>query len=566
MSQKNQALIELQKNLYRYMKTKALGLETDQSNDLKAYQKAQFKLSQRSFEIVSPKSLTSRLQQSQLIFVGDFHSFDQSSRNMHRILRELEKKGPSLTLGVEFVSHEHQDQVDSFCQGHITELEFLEAIDYKNSWRFPWHHYKKFFQLAKEKQLKVLALNSEGSLQKRDLFASQVIANYFQEKPETSLAVFFGELHIIPDKLPQKVKNILPQTKMTIIHQNLDEVFWKISRIKESQNNKGELKSDTDIIVKFNDEEYALQTSPPWTKYESMIYWYENLVEDPDFEIHEYILETGLSFNSTVPDTFVFLTKKLIDILKFNITYEEIENFNLYDHQKMNIIEKRLTTLEPTFKNFCKKLLMRGRSFRLPFKNDFYCSSYSVNRMAFLCGLHLQSLLLNNKRDNFDSLYYKGQFERFGYLIKQMAMAYFCTKLLNPYRKCDHYEDIKIKIKTLKNKPIARNVKDESDINVLTITKEILEARSKPNFKNSIKIKLKNLDGISLYYVARLCGYSLGDLLYSNHYVKEVESFKLIFDILIKYSEQLELEEDIENLFLSIIPKTGPSGLRKRLF
>ena len=30
----------------------------------------------------------------------------------------------------------------------LTEKEFLESINYHESWKFPWHHYKQFFDYA----------------------------------------------------------------------------------------------------------------------------------------------------------------------------------------------------------------------------------------------------------------------------------------------------------------------------------------------------------------------------------------------------------------------------------
>ena len=46
-------------------------------------------------------------------------------------------------------------------------------------------------------------------------------------------------------------------------------------------------------IVSFSQNEFCIVSAPPWVKYESMVYWYENLCDDPDFDIHEYIIENG---------------------------------------------------------------------------------------------------------------------------------------------------------------------------------------------------------------------------------------------------------------------------------
>ena len=67
-----------------------------------------------------------------------------------------------------------------------------------------------------------------------------------------------------------------------------------------------------DKVLKFNKREYILLTSAPWLKYESQIYWYEHLSEDPEFDIHEYIIENGaLNFSENVPENFYFLCQHL---------------------------------------------------------------------------------------------------------------------------------------------------------------------------------------------------------------------------------------------------------------
>ena len=145
-----------------------------------------------------------------------------------RLLRNLVKtKSKKLALGVEFVHIEFQNAINQYLDNLITEYEFLEAINYHESWRFPWNHYRFFFQMAKKNNLKVIALNSSGTLEERDIVAADIISDFHSENLETTLLVLFGELHIVPDKLPNLVKERIEGIHSTIIHQNLDEVYWK---------------------------------------------------------------------------------------------------------------------------------------------------------------------------------------------------------------------------------------------------------------------------------------------------------------------------------------------------
>ena len=146
------------------------------------------------------------------------------------------------------------------------------------------------------------------------------------------MLILFGELHIYPNKIPQLVSQKIKDIKQTIIHQNLDEVFWKL-------NTMDQVGGWGDKIVKFNSQEFCLQTSMPWIKYESMIYWYENLCEDPEFDLHQYIIETGSKlFSSNIQDNFLLILQKITNQLNLDVTDSELEDFNLYDHQKINIM------------------------------------------------------------------------------------------------------------------------------------------------------------------------------------------------------------------------------------
>lgn len=262
------------------MRRKALEYEYGHSDELKSYQRDQKAYAEKKFSIVDLRDLQNSINSSQVIFLGDFHTFDQSSKNLFRILNSVVEKSPNMVLGFEFINIDHQQFVDQYLSHNISEMEFLELINYHDSWKFPWGQYRQLFEFAKKKKLKVIALNSEGSLSERDENASSIVANTLDSGAD-KIIVFFGELHILPDKLPQKVQAKISQDVLiTVIHQNLDSVYWRISP-RQKNNQEG------NVVVRFQDNEFSIQSSPPWIKYESMIYWFENLTEDPEFDIHE---------------------------------------------------------------------------------------------------------------------------------------------------------------------------------------------------------------------------------------------------------------------------------------
>ncbi len=523
------------------MKKKAFSLEGEISSELKSYRTSQKRYAKRNFQNSNLNELLESVSNSHIVYLGDFHTFDQNSRNLERLTRFLLEENRKFTLGIEFVHINHQKHIDDFLAHYITEMEFLELIEYHDSWRFPWKHYRQFFHIARKNRIKVIALNSKGKLNERDQNAAKIISNYLQKDPSNRLLVLFGELHILPSKLPKNVKKLTSsKLTQTIIHQNLDEIFWKLN-IKENQ------------VVKFDEGEYSLQTSPPWIKYESMIYWYENLSEDPEFDIHDYIMNNGpFNFNDNGPENFIFLCKKLTQILSWDLKKEDIEDFNLYDHRNLITIQNKIEKIpKPSIIYFYKKLLHDGFAFRILFSTNYYCSSYSINRMAALAGMHIQAIALKSQNIDYEKIFTnKNQKQKFLLLIYQEIFAYFCSKIINPFRKCDQYQDFK---KTLKNS----NSSSQKNLNYFIL--DILDWDGSEVFDNTINGK--NL--LFLYRAAKKIGSYLGDIFYDNIFTKKDPSVAKLLNVLV--SPTLTKKEFFE-LLRTLLPELEYKNHKKRAF
>ena len=539
-------ITKIRKSIFNYMKKKALSLEGTPSNEFLSYQRIQKRHSNRDFLISNFQTLIKSVKKSRIIYLGDFHSLDQSSRNLHRIIRALTDSKDQLVLGVEFVHIKHQHHIDKFLLGHLSEIEFLENVNYYESWRFPWNQYKVFFELAKKNGHKILALNSQGGLNERDKQAAEIITNYLSAHPYSKLLIMFGEYHIVPTKLPKAVSvRSSHQHKYTIIHQNLDEVYWKLE-----QTNMGRKKTQ---VIEFDEDEFSIQSSAPWVKYESMIYWYENLLEDPEFDIHDYMMTSGLKgFNENASDTFLFLVDKMVTGLNIKIQTSSLEDFNLYDHHKMSFILKRVEKIgKPTVSKYFKDLVIKGKSFKVPNSNDFYCSNYSMNRLSYLGGIHLwHNIRELGKNETVKTLSSPSQEKRFTFLVYQFCFAYFCSKIINPYRKCDLYADLfeKSKTKSIKDKDIFKSCI------------ELLEHDTR-NIKISKTLKGQGLSKI--YKISKRIGYMLGDLLFDQHFEKGSKGLLGILEIL---NESEMNEENYLKLLKVLLPKRKYKTFRKRFF
>ncbi|MBK23312.1 MAG: hypothetical protein CME70_04840 [Halobacteriovorax sp.] len=534
-------ILGLQEGLYEYMKRKASEFEVEESEQLKNFKTNQKELASRDFKESNIEELIESIKSSQLIFLGDFHTFDQQSKNLERLLRTLMEKKEKLLLGVEFVNQNKQDAIDQFSNQTITAMEFLEMVNYSESWRFPWHVYKPFFEMARKGEVEIFALNTVGSLEERDANAALKIRQILEDNPDAKLLVFFGELHITPNKLPQRVKELCPDSTQTIIHQNLDEVYWK-------------LKDHGDQVVKFAEGEFSLQTSPPWVKYESMVYWFENLCEDPDFDLNQYLMGSGnMSLNSNVPENFYFLAEELSRSLILTVDEEELEDFNLTDHNQISLVLEKIEKLESTeLKDFYKTLIARGKSFHLPGTNLLYCSNYSMNRLSYLAGIHLFETI--QKRESNPQLSFEDKSLFFLRFCQQNLIGYFSSKLINPYRKCDMYSNFKQSLEL-----VDLSFKERKNAELFM---EILDSKDD---LNKLQELLNEQDSITLFYVGRFLGKFLGEVLYMRIFneKKLLKRYEELKERLFMSQANLENFLAFTNL---ILPGESYKDLRKRSF
>jgi len=474
------------------LKKKSLSYEGKPSPLLKRYREDQLYYNQRTVTPTSQEQLLNSCLNSQIIYLGDFHTFDQNQRSLHRIMRTLLRNKKKFKLGLEMVHVEHQHFIDAYIDGHISELEFLESINYSESWRFPWKHYKMIFELVKKEKISVVALNCDGNLEERDQFAAHIIGQELEQDPTQPILVLYGELHILPNKLP---KQVLLKTKkelrQTIIHQNIDEVYWILRK------NSNEAK-----IVSFARDEFCLVTSAPWVKYESMIYWYENLVDDPEFDMHEYMTENGvLTFGANAYDNFIQIAQTVTANLKLKIGHEQLENFTLYDHTQLEEIEEYIEDISPKkVQTFYTQLLESNRHFKIPNTFVYYCPSYSLNKMASLAGFHVYNILLQeNELSDIDLYQKKQKHEVYIFMTLQNMFGYFFAKIINPHRKCNLYLD-------LEQQMLETRLKSQKDFlqNILALLDDEIDIVS----------FFKKMPLNKIYRYARQIGYLFGEYLY----------------------------------------------------
>lgn len=519
---------KLQKKFYSYIKKKANQIEWKTSQELKSYQKNFNQINSSSFNLITELDLQNKIQDSHIIYVGDFHTFDQNSKNLERLLISLKESKKKVIFGFEFIHQNKQKFVDHFINKYLTEIEFLENINYASSWKFPWSHYKLFFEWAIHKNgplpiLKMVALNSTGNLQKRDAFAARQIVKQIsnlKDKSDVIFVVFFGEMHLAKNKLPKIVRD-LAQKKLSInlndiiIHQNLDKVFWKLNQkkinLKDSQ------------IVQLSNKEFSIQSSPPWAKYESFVYWQENIDDDQDFDLHEYLREKGQEKFSGDRSEFLSHTiNTLIQVFKLPKLKKDDISFNIYGQNKIELCLDLLNLLPSHPKKVYQELLYKGLIFRFPGTSNLFCNSYSLNRMAYLAGPIItnyyseqQTLIL----EAFFSSSNKFKESLFLLILKEHLIAECCSLIYNPYKKCDLYLDFKKNAYAQENKLIPQDRKNAYLYCLTFIENQDIDCSV------SEKILCRSAILMAKFLAYHLYNYNRNKMVSLIHYILKAENF-----------------------------------------
>ncbi len=420
-------LINFHKEIYQNLKLRAQDLFVHSNDDLHQYEANYISQTQKECIDITEEDFISKIESSDLVFIGDFHTFDQNIRNVIRVLKTMKETNSRLIIFTEMVQIELQGQVDAFQQGFITELEFLTSVNYDESWRFPWSHYKQIFDFARENKIRIQACNSKGSLADRDSCSGQHIAHIINKNPNHRYVVFYGEWHIVPNRLPLQIsKSLDTKFKQLHIYQNIDHIYW--SRASED-------KETSDHLAMLSPNEISILSSAPWLKYESLLYWYDYLSEDPEFDIHHYILEHGKKiFKDETFDHFWDIKTNFANFLsQYDIKAKQ--DYHIYDHSSLDQVINRIESLkESQDKKLYKYLLTHSPIFTISKSKTFYCSNYSLNRLSYLAGMSLFIDNFNIEKTQRESLYFLLHF-----------WGYYLCKLLNPYRKCNLFIDYKLK-------------------------------------------------------------------------------------------------------------------------
>jgi len=115
---------------------------------------------------VSVDGMMEMLSGARLVAVGETHDSLNDQRVELTVVRELHRRFPGkVAVGMEMFREPQQGILDRWVRGELTELEFLKASKWYETWGYDFGAYRDLLLFAKENRIDVIALNPSKELQ-----------------------------------------------------------------------------------------------------------------------------------------------------------------------------------------------------------------------------------------------------------------------------------------------------------------------------------------------------------------------------------------------------------------
>jgi uncharacterized iron-regulated protein len=113
---------------------------------------------------LSDRTLDDKLRTARVIFVGEEHPNPHHHAAEIEVLQRVFATEPSVGLGLEMLPRTLQGPLDAYVGGKLDEAGFLRAVDWDQTWGYPWGLYRPLLEFCREHHLPAYALNAPRDL------------------------------------------------------------------------------------------------------------------------------------------------------------------------------------------------------------------------------------------------------------------------------------------------------------------------------------------------------------------------------------------------------------------
>lgn len=138
----------------------------------------------RTGKSLTPVELAAKLDDVRVVFVGESHTDAAYHQVQYQVMRELQKRGRTVLVGLEMFPYTAQPSLDRWNQGGQTEQAFLDDSHWYLNWGYNWAYYREIFLFARDHGIKLHGVNTP-----REVVASVRKKGFKDLTPEEAAAI-----------------------------------------------------------------------------------------------------------------------------------------------------------------------------------------------------------------------------------------------------------------------------------------------------------------------------------------------------------------------------------------
>lgn len=418
-------LLAIHRRIHRFNRYQIGSSVISKDRHFKQYEREYLYCIQNYLRVSSPEEMSKAIAKTKLVYVGDYHTLNQSQKSFLKILKQLDEDQIPFIVAMEFIQKRHQRILNDYLKGKISDEIFLKKTGLRKHWFFDlWPNFKILFDFAKEKKISLYAIEANPdenqSLKGRDQIMAQTIAGLIHKHSKEKIVVFVGDLHIAPKHLPREVDRLSDEKlSRVILYQNGDAIYWDLAKSK---------KEDKVHVVRINKDSFCRMHTAPIISQQSYLNWLEH--------------EEGLLDFSDAKHTFLQFLEQMAFFLGISLGSEKenIEVFTCGDLTFLDRLKKSKKFKKARFREI-KRQILCSQSYYLPEMKYVYIAKVSINHLAEEASHVLKHLVSGDEspRRMQDAFYAN---------VLNEALGFFGSKIINPKRKCARPVDFKNLIKT----------------------------------------------------------------------------------------------------------------------
>ena len=104
--------------------------------------------------------LAAALDDVRVLFIGESHTDIAFHRVQLQVIRDLQKRGREVMIGLEMYPYTEQKSLDLWNKGKESEGDFVASSKWYKNWGYHWYYYRDIFLFAREKKIKMFAVNT----------------------------------------------------------------------------------------------------------------------------------------------------------------------------------------------------------------------------------------------------------------------------------------------------------------------------------------------------------------------------------------------------------------------